>query len=196
MPKLIYLKQPADAKPRLAELLGRIRDDDTASYTPFSTAEELAELIESDLAILLASASTRPAGPATQEVLEAPAATDHIPGAVHRRRRSRAGGRDAARLARRRRAAAVTLVGPGGIGKSRLAIEVARSAGEPFDRVTFVMLEHVPIRPTCCPRSPGSSACATPAIDRSASSSASHGPDGATSSCSTASSRCSRPRPT
>ena len=37
----------------------------------------------------------------------------------------------------------VTLVGPGGVGKSRLAIEVARNAGPPFDRVTFVSLEHV-----------------------------------------------------
>ena len=37
----------------------------------------------------------------------------------------------------------VTLVGSGGIGKSRLAIEVARSAGAPFDRVTFVALEYV-----------------------------------------------------
>ena len=79
MPKLIYLKQPAEREPRLAELLGRIRDDDTASYTPFSTVEELAELIESDLAILLAERFDASRGPATQEVLEAPAATDHIP---------------------------------------------------------------------------------------------------------------------
>ena len=37
----------------------------------------------------------------------------------------------------------VTLVGPGGIGKSRLAIEVARNAGARFDRVTFVALAQV-----------------------------------------------------
>ena len=181
MPKLIYLKQPAEREPRLAELLGRIRDDDTASYTPFSTAEELAELIESDLAILLAERFDASRGPATREVLEAPAATDHIPvpytDAVGREQEVATLldwlGDDAQRV--------VTLVGPGGIGKSRLAIEVARSAGEPFDRVTFVMLEHADrSRPTCCPRSHGSSACATPATGRSASSSASHGPDDAT----------------
>ena len=143
MPKLIYLKQPAEREPRLAELLGRIRDDDTASYTPFSTAEELAELIESDLAILLAERFDASRGPATQEVLEAPAATDHIPvpytDAVGREQEVATLldwlADDAQRV--------VTLVGPGGIGKSRLAIEVARSAGEPFDRVTFVMLEHL-----------------------------------------------------
>ena len=44
-------------------------------------------------------------------------------------------GEDAQRL--------VTLVGPGGIGKSRLAIEVARNAGARFDRVTFVTLAQV-----------------------------------------------------
>ena len=37
----------------------------------------------------------------------------------------------------------VTLVGAGGIGKTRLALEVARRASDRFDRVTFVALEHV-----------------------------------------------------
>ena len=37
----------------------------------------------------------------------------------------------------------VTLVGPGGIGKTRLAIEAARLARDRFDQVTFVALEHV-----------------------------------------------------
>ena len=54
MPKLIYVKQPAEREERLAELMSRIRDDDTASYTPFSTADELADLIAADLATLLA----------------------------------------------------------------------------------------------------------------------------------------------
>jgi len=54
MPKLIYLKQPAQREERLDELLGRIRDDDTASYTPFSSSEQLADLITADLATLLA----------------------------------------------------------------------------------------------------------------------------------------------
>jgi len=37
----------------------------------------------------------------------------------------------------------ITLVGAGGIGKTRLALEVARLARDAFDRVTFVALEQV-----------------------------------------------------
>jgi len=43
MPKLIYVKQAAEREKRLDELMGRVRSDDTASYTPFSTADELAD---------------------------------------------------------------------------------------------------------------------------------------------------------
>ena len=53
-PKLIYIKAPApERESGLTELLDRVRNDDTASYKPFSTTTELRELIENDLAILL-----------------------------------------------------------------------------------------------------------------------------------------------
>ena len=53
-PRLIYVKEPAsEREPRLDHLLERIKDDETVSYKPFSTAEELQELIENDLALLL-----------------------------------------------------------------------------------------------------------------------------------------------
>ncbi|WP_159604943.1 DUF4062 domain-containing protein [Agromyces humi] len=174
MPKLIYLKQPAQREERLDELLGRIRDDDTASYTPFSSSEQLADLITADLATLLAErfdasraasvghgalggAAGAPGAPGASAIPGLSAAsgssigeadagtsgTDHIPVPY-----TEAVGRDrevATLLDWLSHGAerVVTLVGPGGIGKSRLAIEVARSAGEPFDRVTFVALEHV-----------------------------------------------------
>src|SRR5881397_2296701 len=48
-PKLIYVKAPApDREARLKELLARIRNDDTVSYKPFTTAAELSELVEND----------------------------------------------------------------------------------------------------------------------------------------------------
>ena len=40
MPRLLYVKAPApDREARLAELLGQIQSDDTASYKPFQTPE-------------------------------------------------------------------------------------------------------------------------------------------------------------
>ena len=121
--------------------MARVRSDDTASYTPFSTAEELAELVTADLATLLAErfdASRAPRRPPPRVV---PAGRIPAPfsNAIGRERDLATLlawlGEDAHRL--------VTLVGPGGIGKSRLAIEVARNAGERFDRVTFVSLAQV-----------------------------------------------------
>ena len=71
-PKLMYVKSPApDREPRLKEMLGRIKADDTVSYKPFSTAAELGQLIADDLALLLterfqASASEQAGEPNTR----------------------------------------------------------------------------------------------------------------------------------
>ncbi|MEV1128501.1 DUF4062 domain-containing protein [Agromyces sp. NPDC049794] len=143
VPKLIYLKQPAQVDERLGALLARIRSDDDASYRSFSDADELAELLSGDLATLLAerfdASRVSRSGPTPDE--DAP--TGRVPApytdAVGREREIETLlgwlGDNGRRL--------ITLAGPGGIGKSRLAIEVARRAVDRFDRVTFVVLEHV-----------------------------------------------------
>ncbi|MGP3535890.1 ATP-binding protein [Microbacterium sp. RD1] len=141
MPKLIYIKKPQAREPRLEELIGRIREDDTAAYLPFADAAELEEQVAADLAVLLAerfdsSRAVDPTAAATVATrLPAPyTATigreDDI-AAVHQLLAA-----DDARV--------VTLVGPGGIGKSRLAIEVAQAGAALFpDGVAFVPLEGV-----------------------------------------------------
>ena len=141
MPKLIYVKQPGTREERLVELMARVQSDDTASYTPFSTPDELAELVAADLATLLAERFDESRAATVPSVAAAPGGRIPVPfsDAVGRERELATllawlGG-DARRL--------VTLVGPGGIGKSRLAIEVARNAGERFDRVSFVSLAQV-----------------------------------------------------
>ena len=53
-PKLIYVKTPAAGRqPRLGELIARIQRDDSASYRPFGSADDLRTLVADDLAVLL-----------------------------------------------------------------------------------------------------------------------------------------------
>src|SRR6478735_2000861 len=54
VPMLIYVKRSEQRQERLDALLQRIRDDDRASYVSFDDAEELAPLLTSDLATMLA----------------------------------------------------------------------------------------------------------------------------------------------
>jgi predicted ATPase len=145
MPKLIYVKQTAHRDERLAGLMERIRDDDTASYKAFSDVDELAELLEADLAILLAERFDAGRVPDFASLAELPEGRIPVPSSNIVGRTTDVASLlswladddpvDARRL--------ITLVGPGGIGKSRLAIEVARLARARFDAVTFVPLEYV-----------------------------------------------------
>jgi Domain of unknown function (DUF4062) len=52
-PKLIYIKSGDHREPRLDNLLDRIATDDQASYKHFDTADDLADLLADDLALLL-----------------------------------------------------------------------------------------------------------------------------------------------
>lgn len=142
MPRLIYLRSPADRDDRLEELVGRIQADDTTSYKTYGSPDELAELVEADLATLLADrfdASRVGGSPTTVEPL-----ASRIPSPY-----SRLIGRDEdvaaiLDLLSNRDRRLVTLLGPGGIGKSRLAIAVAGAADDLFpDGTVFVPLENV-----------------------------------------------------
>ena len=161
LPRLMYIKEPADARePRLDELLGRIRNDDMASFKYFSTPTELGRLVEADLATLLAERfdesravlAAAVASPEGAQAANPSAATASAPandrGYLPLQLTQLIGrdddvaelermlGDDSARL--------VTLTGPGGIGKSRLAIAVASAiAGRYPGGATFVGLSPV-----------------------------------------------------
>jgi predicted ATPase len=143
LPRLVYVKSPApDREPRLAELLARIRDEGGVSYQHFADPAELRRLVGNDLAVLLserfemsrahevavgevplAGALPAPATPLLGREREAAAVEDLVV-------------REGARL--------VTLTGPGGVGKSRLAVEAARRLGPGFaDGTRFVELASV-----------------------------------------------------
>lgn len=148
IPRLVYLKRSEHRQERLEELLARIRADDDASYVVFSDADELAELVVADLANVLAerfdAAGLRrapmpeqPPHPASTETVGLPSPLTRLVGrndelaAVVRMLTV-----DGDRL--------VTLTGPGGIGKTRLAIAAAREVEPSFpDGVVFVDLAPV-----------------------------------------------------
>jgi predicted ATPase len=150
MPRLIYIKDTAGAREdRLVKLLDRIRADDRAAFKYFSDPQELADLIVGDLAVLLAERFDRSRDEAVS-VEEAPpehrkgAPTAPIPVPLTRLFGREAEAEAIAEMMRSDRYRLVTLTGPGGIGKTRLAIEVGTRLSAEFpDGVLFVPLAPV-----------------------------------------------------
>ncbi|MDR6969823.1 DUF4062 domain-containing protein [Leifsonia shinshuensis] len=147
LPRLLYVKTPADGRePKLSELLARIRDDDRAAYKYFETPKELAQLIENDLATLLAERFDQSRAVVTADVasdadrvVEPVRLPVPLTGLVGRDDDIRA---IVDRFSTGTRF--ITLAGPGGIGKSRLAIAAARAAAQDFeDGAVFVDLSAV-----------------------------------------------------
>lgn len=153
LPRLVYVKSPAPAREeRLEALLDRIRADDQVSYKSFSDPEELERLLREDLAVLLGERFLHGGwGPEPATDVDAPAVRPvepRPPTAPLPRPLTDLVGRDAVvgdvvellRSGTR----LVTLVGPGGIGKTRVALEVAHRLGiTRQDEVVFVALDAV-----------------------------------------------------
>jgi len=146
LPKLIYIREPAaERDPRLNQLLDRVRDDDGASFKYFATPQELRKLLEADLATLLAERFDRsrpePAGQTgpIDVAIGTAAAPAPLTELIGRDRELAA----VDTLLQRASVRLVTLIGPGGIGKSRLAIDLARRAQERGEEAAFVDLTPV-----------------------------------------------------
>lgn len=144
-PKLIYVKSPAlEREEGLKNLLKQIQTDDQVSYRPFSTAEELQGLIKNDLALLLTERfevsllePTQPLETTTKRVNTLPIPTTPLVGREEELAELSA-------LLLRQEVRLVTLAGMGGIGKSRLALELGHTIKESFcDGVFFVPLASI-----------------------------------------------------
>lgn len=139
MPKLIYIKRAESREERLAQLIGRIRQEGAVSYRPFSNAEELQELVEDDLALMLterfAAAAPAPDADAGVEIdLPPPWLVPLERGEIIGRAQPLA---EVMELAQRADIGLVTLTGPGGTGKTRLAVHVAHALEASFPDGTF-----------------------------------------------------------
>jgi predicted ATPase len=146
LPRLIYVKSPApDREPRLTELLARIQDEGGVSYQHFSDPAELRQLVENDVAVLLSErfAASRAARAAPRQ--EGERGPRPLPvGATSLVGREQAIGEVAGMLTMRPGGRLVTLTGPGGVGKTRLALAVAGRLRDRFGAgVEFVPLAAV-----------------------------------------------------
>jgi predicted ATPase len=139
LPRLLYVKAPApDREPRLTDLLARIRQQ--ASYRTFGTPAELGRLVRDDLAVLLSERFTAGslAAAATQPTARRPHPLPVSTTSLVGRERTI---EEVAGLAGRPDVRLVTLTGPGGIGKTRLAVAVGERLADRFGAATaFVAL--------------------------------------------------------
>ncbi len=137
MPQLLYVKGPApDREPGLDRLLTRIRNEGNRSYRHFRTSAELGRLVRDDLATLLSERFDQ-TPPTWSRPASLPAAGTPLLG------RDAAVG-DIVTLLREPETRLVTITGPGGAGKTRLALAAGERLGDRFPgRVSFVPLAMV-----------------------------------------------------
>lgn len=135
LPRLIYLKSPApDREQRLKALINDIKNDNV-SYKYFSSAKELRDLVENDLALLLTERFEQSRQkPVRSDISDYKPAIPHALTALIGRQKELKHVQD---LLARPEVHLVTLVGPGGVGKTRLALEIVSRSTKDFDQKVY-----------------------------------------------------------
>jgi predicted ATPase len=136
LPRLLYVKEPAPERdPGLGHLMGRIREQ--ASYRRFETADELERLLRDDLATVLSERFAAGGGAGRRRPRALPVGSTSL---IGREPDIEA----VAGIVESAGARLVTLTGPGGVGKTRLAMAVGERLSDRFaDGAAFVALEAV-----------------------------------------------------
>jgi len=132
-PRLVYMKQTAQRDPRLTSFLTAMESEGVVSYRRFKDADELGILVADDLALLLTERFTGP--PEMPPVAPLPAPRWTLVDRVEELE-------VVTRLLREAAVGLVTLTGPGGVGKTSLALAAARAVADQFaDGAAFISLE-------------------------------------------------------
>jgi predicted ATPase len=150
IPRLLYVKEPApEREPRLTDMIGELQSEGADSYRSFRTPRELGRLVRDDLALLMserfASGAVVVDAPGTPP---SPAVDRPVPRSLPMTSTSLIGREqdiaNVSGLLRSPEVRLVTLTGPGGVGKTRLAIAVAERLGDAYPRgAVFVPLASV-----------------------------------------------------
>ena len=148
IPRLLYVKTPApDREPRLTAMIDELQTEGTDSYRTFRTPRELGRLVRDDLALLL-SERFAAHGRADRSASPASTATGGRPRSLPVTSTSLIGREhdiaEVSKLLAQPEVRLVTLTGPGGIGKTRLAIAVGEQLDDRYPQGTvFVPLASI-----------------------------------------------------
>ncbi|MGY1605706.1 MULTISPECIES: ATP-binding protein [unclassified Geodermatophilus] len=138
MPRLLYVRTPApDRDPRLTRLLARVQAEGGMSTTPYRDPAGLADLVADDLAVLLSERFGRPS-PTPSGLAAGWLPTPPTPMVDRTAELATVTG-----LLRDPAVRLVALTGPGGIGKTRLALAAAAAVEPGRDGTWFVDLSAV-----------------------------------------------------
>ena len=149
IPRLLYVKKPApDREPGLTAMIDELQTEGTDSYRTFRTPRELGRLVRDDLALLLSerfaaadSRADRSASPASNGDRRGPRSLPVTSTTLIGREQDIV---EVSKLLAKPEVRLVTLTGPGGIGKTRLAIAVGEQLDDRYPRGTvFVPLASI-----------------------------------------------------
>jgi predicted ATPase len=149
IPRLLYVKAPApDREPGLTAMIDELQTEGTDSYRTFRTPRELGRLVQDDLALLLSerfaaadSRADRSASPPSNGDRRGPRSLPATSTTLIGREHDIV---EVSKLLAKPEVRLVTLTGPGGIGKTRLAIAVGEQLDDRYARGTvFVPLASI-----------------------------------------------------